>query len=122
VTNDLDQPATVLVTVRPLAPLIAVSQQNVVVEVKAHSQRKASIPVKSLSNGTVILVVSLSSPTGVRIGAPTSVSTSVRAGWEGPVTFGLAGAIAIVFAFGLWRALVRRRRNRDSATDDEDLE
>lgn len=112
ISNDLNQAVTVYVTVRPLTPLLKVENSFVAITVEPRSQRKAQIPVQSLSNGTVQLEVSLHRSSGISVGDTTYVSTVVQAGWETPVTIGFAIAVVLVFAAGIVRTIVRRRRAR----------
>ena len=114
ISNDLNQSVTVYVTVRPLTPLLKVENSFVAITVEPRSQRKAQIPVQSLSNGTVQLEVSLHRSSGVNVGETAYVSTVVQAGWETPVTIGFAVAVVLVFAAGIARTIVRRRRARVS--------
>ena len=110
VTNELTQPVTVYVTVRPLTPLLKIENSFVAVTVEPQSQRKASVPVQSLSNGIVELEITLHTDTGAAVGGLTYVRTTVQAGWETPVTVGFGIAVVLVFAAGIIRTIVRRRR------------
>lgn len=112
VSNELNQAVTVYVRVRPLTPLLKVEDSFVPVTVEPNSQRKASIPVQSLSNGTVDLSVTVNAVTGTQIGATTLVRTTVQAGWETPFTIGVGVVVVLVFAFGVIRTIVRRRAAR----------
>ena len=110
VSNELDQPVTVFVTVRPRTPLLKVENSRVELRIESESQRKASVPVQSLSNGTVQLDVSIVGELGNRIGDKTRVSITVQAGWETPVTLGVAIAVVLIFVAGIVRTVIRRRR------------
>ena len=114
VSNDLNQPITVYVTVRPLTPLLKVENAFVEVVVEPKSQRKASVPVQSLSNGVVELEVTLHRSTGDSIGDTKYVRTTVQAGWETPFTITAGAIVVLVFAAGIVRTVVRRRRARTS--------
>lgn len=114
VTNELSQPITVYVTVRPMTPLLKVEDSFVAVTVEPQSQRKAAVPVQSLSNGTVELEITLHTDTGAQVGELTYVRTTVQAGWETPVTIGFGIAVVLVFAAGIIRTILRRRRARAS--------
>jgi hypothetical protein len=50
----------------------------------------------------------------MQVGDTTYVRTSVQAGWETPVTIGFAIAVVLIFAFGIFRTIVRRRRASES--------
>ena len=110
VANDLDQPVTVYVSVRALSPLLRVEDSRVEITIEPDSQKKAQVPVQSVSNGRVSLEVGLTSVTNDDIGTPTLVRINVQAGWEGPVTWVLGAFVVIIFAAGIYRNLIVRRR------------
>jgi hypothetical protein len=113
VSNELDQPVTVYVRVRPVTPLLKVENSFVAVTVEPNSQRKASIPVQSLSNGSVELVVTVNTVGGAQIGTTTYVRITVQAGWETPVTIAAGIVVVLIFAMGIVRTILRRRAARD---------
>lgn len=115
VSNELEQSVTVYVRVRPVTPLLKVEDSFVPVTVEPGSQSKAAIPVQSLSNGTVELMVTVNAVSGEQIGGTTYVRTTVQAGWETPFTIGVGVLVVLVFALGIVRTIVRRRAARDSA-------
>ena len=110
VTNDLPYPATVYVTVTSPSSVIHVEQPRVELRVEANSQAKASIPVRSLANGQVTVETSLTSATNVPIGAVGAVDVDVQAGWETALTAVVAALIVLVFGFGIYRNIAKRRR------------
>jgi hypothetical protein len=112
VSNELGQPITVLITVRPLTPLLKVEDSFVAITVEPESQRKGQIPVQSLSNGVVELAISLHGVDGVAIGDTAFVETTVQAGWETPFTVAFAVLVVLVFIAGIVRTVIRRRRAR----------
>lgn len=114
ITNELSQPVTVYVTVRPLTPLLKVEDSFVEVTIEPQSQRKATVPVQSLSNGIVELEITLHDNIGQAVGDLTYVRTTVQAGWETPVTVSFGIAVVVVFALGIVRTILRRRRARSS--------
>lgn len=114
VKNDLNQPVTVYITVRPLTPLIRVEDSYFDVEVEPNSERKALVPVQSISNGVVALEISLHTLTGEEIGNTTYVKTTVQAGWETPFTIGAGIVVMLIFAGGIVRTILRRNRARAS--------
>ncbi len=110
VSNSLDQAVTVYITLRPETALLAVGDSRVELTVEPRSQAKAVVPVQAISNGTVQVLVTLSSPTGVDVGQPTTAEINVQAGWETPVVVIIGGLVVVVFAGGIVRNIVRRRR------------
>ena len=59
VENNLSQAVTVYIRVRPSLPLLRVEDDFVELTIEPNSQRKAQIPVQSISNGDVDLQISL---------------------------------------------------------------
>jgi hypothetical protein len=110
VTNKLDQAVTVYISVRPDTALLAVGSSRVKLVIEPNSQGKGQIPVQAISNGTVGITVSLTSSSGVPIGTPTRTQINVQAGWETPVVIVIAVLVVAMFAFGVVRSILRRRR------------
>jgi hypothetical protein len=119
VDNDLDQAVTVYVSLQPSLPLVSVEDDRVAVTIEPGAQGKATVPVQSLSNGTVDIAVSLRTASDVRVGQTSHVQVDVRAGWEGPVTIVLAILVVLLFGFGIFRTVVKRRAaNRAEAATE----
>lgn len=110
VNNSLDQPVTVYITVRSQSSLLTIDDARVELPLEAGAQAKKNIPVHSLSNGVVEVDVSLSSASGVPIGAPISSEVNVQAGWETPIIIAVAALVVVVFGVGVVRTVLRRRR------------
>lgn len=117
IANALDQPVRVFVTVRPTTALLSVMQQRVEIVVPANSQASAQVPVQAISNGSVVVVVTLTSADGVAVSNPAYVDMNVQAGWETPIVIGLAVLVVLVFGIGIVRTILRRRRDRDARDD-----
>ncbi len=111
VSNSLAQTVTVYITVLPRAPLIAVIDSEVELVIEPNSQAKGQVPVQSISNGTVVVATSLTSAAGVEIGSRTLTEINVQAGWETPIVVVLAAIVVVVFAVGIVRNILRRRRS-----------
>lgn len=112
ISNSLDFPVTVYVTVQPRTAILDVRDSRVELTIEANSQNRASVPVQSVANGQVVIAISLASATGVPISTPTLVEITVQAGWETAATAVLGGILVIVFAIGIVRTVRRRRRLR----------
>lgn len=119
VRNDLNQPVTVYVTVRPETAQLAVTDTLVEVSIEANAQARAQVPVQAISNGTVQVLITLTSAAAIGIGQPAVAEINVQAGWETPVVLVIAGIVVVVFGVGLIRNILRRRR---PAPDDDDTE
>lgn len=122
VSNALDQAVTVYVTVRPETGQLAVTDPLVALTIEPRSQAKAAIPVQAISNGTVQILMTLSGPGGIAVGQPAITEINVQAGWETPIVLALGALVVVVFAAGLVRVALRRRRAAaepgDAANDD----
>lgn len=110
VSNGLDFPVKVYVTLRSETGILVVLDSRVPIELEPNSQARAQIPVQSIANGQASLQVSLSSESMVSIGAPKTVTANVAAGWETAATFAIAALLAIMFVAGIVRTVVKRRR------------
>lgn len=115
--NSLDEPVTVVVSVRPTRPLLRVQNSPIKVTIAAQSTSKVVFTVDAVTNGQVPMQVSVASPSGAQIGAVENVQVDVQAQWE--TVFVIVGVLLVLlFVAGLIRNLVlRRRRSRtESAT------
>ncbi len=110
VNNESPYPITVYIAVRPETAQLKVESSRVKLSIPANSQGKGEIPVQAITNGTVLLDVSLSSGTGVAVGHNTTIELNVQASWETPITVGLAALVVLFFAFGIVRTVLRRRK------------
>lgn len=110
VSNELGQPVTVYITVRPETGLLAVLESRVEVTIEANAQSKGLVAVQAISNGTVQALVTLSGASGVAVGLPTTARINVQAGWETPIAVVLASVVIAVFGLGIVRNIVRRRK------------
>jgi hypothetical protein len=113
VSNNLDHPVRVYVSVRSSTGILVVTNSRVPLDIPASSQARAAIPVQSIANGEATLEVSLSSETNVPIGSPQTVTANVVAGWETTATFVIAGLLMLLFVAGIVRTVVKRRRARE---------
>lgn len=123
VANALDFSVTVRVDARPLRPSLRVDSP-VDVTVEPGSSKTVRLDAQAITNGEVVVEVSLSSPTtGTPIGQSRRFDTDLQAQWE---TVGIvAGAVvALVFAAGIARNVIVRRRQaaRERAAGEQDSE
>jgi len=120
VTNKLNHPVSVVLRATPSSARLAVDSDTMKT-IAAGSSAKLLVPVKSqLSNGTVHLALQLYSQSGVPIGGARSAEIDVHADWEGigAVIFGVI--VVGFFAFGLFRTIQRRRREK-AADENRDV-
>jgi hypothetical protein len=123
VVNDLDQPVTVFIIVKPATPLLAVENSYFELEIEPGSQRRAQIPAVARSNGLVELSVTIRTRSNVQVGTTQYVTTNVQAGWETPLTVGLGVLVLGFFVFGIIRSIRKRRRvaAAEKAADDDEV-
>ena len=117
VSNQLDYPVTVYVTVRSATGILVVVNSRVPVEIEAGSQARASIPVQSIANGQASLQVSLSSGANIPIGSPKTITANVAAGWETTATWVIAALLVLLFIAGIVRTVLKRRKARSGEAD-----
>jgi hypothetical protein len=109
VVNDLASDVVVVLSVRPTTGILAVETPEVRLAVPAGSAVRTLVPVQSLANGTVPVEFMLLSSGGTQVGETVTIPVTIRAGWEGVISVGLAIIVGGTFAFGVLRALQRRR-------------
>ncbi|MHA6669710.1 DUF6049 family protein [Homoserinimonas sp. A447] len=117
VSNQLEYPVTVYVSVRSATGILVVVNSRVPVEIEAGSQARAAIPVQSIANGQASLQVSLSSAASVPIGTPKTITANVAAGWETTVTWVMAVLLVLLFIAGIVRTVLKRRKAQSGEAD-----
>ncbi|TFB49840.1 DUF6049 family protein [Cryobacterium tagatosivorans] len=118
-SNSLGQAVTVSVQVVPSNGRLVVGN-DVEATIDADSARTVKVPVTAaVGNGDVTLRVSLYTPDGTRIDRPTEIAVSVHADWEGLGALIFAVIVVLFFGFGVWRNILRRRRERAALEAEE---
>lgn len=117
IRNDLPSTVTVQLVVSPSRGILRVEQPTISVVVPAESFQRVSVPVRSLANGTVPVEIGLTNSVGSPLGENVTIPITIRAGWESVITIGLAAAIGLVFAAGIYRAIQRRIREQSAADE-----
>ncbi|HSP75187.1 MAG TPA: DUF6049 family protein [Cryobacterium sp.] len=108
--NALNQAVTVMVRVVPSNGRLLVGDA-VESTIEAQSARTVTIPVTAaVGNGAVTLRVTLLTPAGTVIQEPSLIPINVRADWEGLGSLLFAAFVVLFFGFGVWRNILRRRR------------
>jgi len=109
VSNALAFPVTVRIDARALRPLLRIDSP-VEVTVEPESSKTVRLDAQAITNGSVTIEVSLSSPsTGVAIGDSRRFDAELQAQWE-TVGIVVGSLVALVFAVGIVRNVVVRRR------------
>ena len=118
VANALDFAVTVRVDARPQRPLLRIDGPTEVT-VEPASSATVQLGAQAITNGEVVVEVSISSPTtGQQIGPSHRVNADLQAQWE-TVGIILGIVVALVFAAGIIRNVVVRRRASGSGRADE---
>ena len=110
VLNSLSSDAIVTLVVRPTTAVLAVETPSIRLTVPAEGSIRTLVPVQSLANGTVNVEFLLQGSSGEQVGQTVTIPVTIRAGWEGVISLVLAVAVGGTFAFGIVRAIQRRRR------------
>jgi hypothetical protein len=118
IANALDYSVTVRVDARPLRPLLRIdSPADVTVE--PGSSTVVNLGAQAITNGEVVVEVRISSPTtGKQIGPSHRVDADLQAQWE-TVGIILGIVVALIFAAGIIRNIVLRRRAGGREPDDQ---
>lgn len=120
ITNKLQWPVNVTLTVRPLNGNLHIENSSVQATIEADSQSKVQIPVEALANGQTTIEASLLSPTAVPVAQPAFLEVDVHADWETVFTAVIAVLVVLVFGFGIWRTIAKRRRGKQPAEDGDE--
>jgi hypothetical protein len=107
--NDFSSDVFVTLSVRPTTAILAIEEPLTPVFISRENSTRVFIPVQSLANGTVSVELSLVGPDGNPIGEAVTIPITIRAGWEGVISIGLALLVGGTFAFGIVKAIQRRR-------------
>jgi hypothetical protein len=121
VVNDLSSDVVVILAVRPTTGILAVETPQVRLTIAPGDAIRTLIPVQSLANGTVPVEFALFSAGGDPVGETVTIPVTIRAGWEGIISVGLAIVVGGTFAFGLMRAIQRRRADKRAIENGEEV-
>ena len=113
--NALDQAVTVRTDIVPSNGRLVVGE-TLETTIQPNSAQAVSVPLSAaVGNGDVVLRVTLFTLNGTPLGQPAPIEVSVRADWEGVGASIFAILVVGFFGFGIWRNIVRRRRDRTGA-------
>lgn len=114
VQNDLDVPVRVYVHVDPETGRLRVLDGDVETLVEPRSQTRAVVPVESITNGDVVITVSVRDAAGRELGTPRRVELTLQAGWETLGVLIVGGATLVLLVVGIARDLRKRERRRQA--------
>lgn len=117
VINDLGSTVVVTLRVRPTTAILAVEEPLTTLTIEGGTSTRVFVPIQSLTNGTVPVEFSLLRADGQDIGTPVMIPVTLRAGWEGVISGALALIVGGTFAFGIVRAIQRRRAENAAAKE-----
>ena len=110
--NALDQAVTVRTEIVPSNGRLVVGETLETI-IQPNSAQAVSVPLSAaVGNGVVVLRVTLFTLNGTPLGQPAPIDVSVRADWEGVGASIFAILVIGFFGFGIWRNILRRRRER----------
>ncbi|WP_347755118.1 DUF6049 family protein [Agrococcus sp. ProA11] len=119
ITNRLEVPANVVLTLRPTNALVSVDQPRVEVTVAPESQQRVQVPIDVVGTGTLWMIVQLHTPDGVPLGEMQRLRISAQPTIEVAVAWTIGAAIVLLLGFGIFRSIQKRRRG--DARGDIDL-
>ncbi|MFB7249519.1 DUF6049 family protein [Microbacterium sp. NPDC056234] len=120
IRNDLPWPVNLNLEVLPSDSRVVIEPYTQV-QAQPQSNTRVLIPVQSrVASGELQVSFTLTSPTGVQIGAPQTAQVTVRAEWENIGLGILASMIVLLLVFGIVRTVRRRRRDRATSSDESE--
>ncbi|GEK80845.1 hypothetical protein ABA31_21960 [Agrococcus baldri] len=119
ITNELDVPANVVLTVRPTNALVSVPEPRIDVTIAPTSQQRVQVPVDVVGTGTLLMVVQLHTPDGVPLGQIQQLHITAQPTIEVAVAWTLGIAIVLLLGFGILRSIQKRRRGQARGDIDD---
>jgi hypothetical protein len=103
ITNGLDTPITVKVSVSADTPIVKVGEPAVVT-VPARGQAEATVDVEAIANGAVTLTTTLTTEDDLPLADPVDVPLTVNPSWENWTTLVIVIAMGLLVIVGVARA------------------
>jgi hypothetical protein len=110
VSNALDVPVIVRLTVTSLSPILRTKQQPTVT-IDAHSDTTVKVPVTAISSGDVDVSVALRTEDGATLAVAETLRMRVRAAWGNLTTGVFTAALVVLLIAGLVRTIRRGRKD-----------
>ncbi len=117
VVNNLQYPVTVGVTVHTSSGRLVITEAAPIT-IDAKTTAQIYVPVKAVANGNVTLSMQLEDTHGNALGASVSRKMTVSAEWESITAIALASVVALLFGFGLFRGIRRKRSGAEIAVSE----
>lgn len=120
VSNGLAFPITVRIDARPYRPILRI-QDAPEVTVEPESTKTQLVPVQAITNGRLNVELTLVNPKKdtQQVGATQTISVELQAQWE-TVGIVIGAVVALVFAGGIARNIILRRRRGSDAGEPAD--
>lgn len=112
ITNELDVPANVVLSVRATNALVSVPESELEVTIAPTSQQRVQVPIDVVGTGTLRIVVQLHTPDGVPLGQIQQLQVTAQPTIEVAVAWTLGIAIVLLLGFGILRSVLKRRRGQ----------
>lgn len=119
ISNELPQAVTVTVSVASSSAILQVEQPISQLTIEGNSSARLQVPVTSVASGSATVTVRITGPTGQEIAPPSIVAINVQAEWESLGTAVFAALVVLIFAAGVVRTVLKRRRTREAAVSRE---
>jgi len=110
VSNTLDVPVIVRLTVTSLSPILRTKEQPTVT-IDAHSDTTVKVPVTAISSGDVDVSVALRTEDGATLAVAETLRVRVRAAWGNLTTGVFTAGLVVLLIAGLVRTIRRGRRD-----------
>lgn len=118
ITNQLDVPANVVLTVRPTNALVRIDQPRVEVTLAPESQQRVQVPIDVVGTGSLMIVAQLHTPDDVPLGQLQRITISAQPTIEVAVAWAMGAAVVLLLGFGILRSIQKRRRGESHGDID----
>lgn len=119
ITNELDVPANVVLSVRATNALVSIPETQIEVSVAPTSQQRVQVPIDVVGTGTLLIVAQLHTPDGVPLGQIQYLRVTAQPTIEVAVAWTLGIAIVLLLGFGILRSVLKRRRGQARGDIDD---
>jgi hypothetical protein len=119
ITNELDVPANVVLSVRATNALVSIPESRIEVAVAPTSQQRVQVPIDVVGTGSLLIVAQLHTPDGVPLGQIQYLNVTAQPTIEVAVAWTLGIAVVLLLGFGILRSVLKRRRGQARGDIDD---
>lgn len=119
ITNELDVPANVVLSVRATNALVNVQDPRLEVTIAPTSQQRVQVPIDVVGTGSLLIIAQLHTPDGVPLGQIQTLHVTAQPTIEVAVAWTLGIAIVLLLGFGILRSILKRRRGQARGDIDD---